>query len=243
MCVCVSVFESTRVPIKGSDFFLAVLHMSRDSFVCALSLWCDVPLFFRGIFLNVLIRMWYVTWLIHICAMTHLYLPWLTHMGHFPRICAMTFSYVTRLIWRKILASLSGIVNLLICDMTHSYLCHDSFICDVTHAYAWQDSLTCDVTHLYASWLTPAQLRLWLIFSSSLTVYSMWVLQSRVLQSHLLSLRVYPMCDSSFPAVLHSTLCGVLQSMWCVAVYVVCCSLCGVLQSMGWLRSVGSIKF
>jgi len=65
----------------------------------------------------------------------------------------------------------------------------------MTHSYAWHDSLICDVTHLYASWLTPARLRLWRIFSSSLTVYSMWVLQSRVLQSHLFSLTVYPMCD------------------------------------------------
>jgi len=51
------------------------------------------------------------------------------------------------------------------CDMTHSYVWHDSFICltwlihmcDMTHSYVWHDSFvcvtcihTCDMTHSYA---------------------------------------------------------------------------------------------
>ena len=86
---------------------------------------------------------------------THLYASWLTHTR--PQ-------------------SPSGIANPLACDMTRSYVWHDSFICvtrlvhmcDMTHSYVWHDSfisVTCltplcldplvrDITHLYASWLT-----------------------------------------------------------------------------------------
>ena len=79
-----------------------------------------------------------VTWLIHICAMTHSY-AW-----HDSFIC------------------------LHVCDMTHSYVCHDSFICApwficvcaVTHSCVtwlfqmWNDSFMCDayirkMTHSY----------------------------------------------------------------------------------------------
>jgi len=80
--------------------------------------------------------MWYdsftcVTWLIHMCDMTHSYVwhdsfmcvTWLIHM------CDMTHS---------------------LCDMTHSCVWHDSFICvtwlihmcDMTHSYVRHDSFT-----------------------------------------------------------------------------------------------------
>jgi len=48
------------------------------------------------------------------------------------------------------------------CDMTHSYVWHDSFICvtwlidmcDMTHWYVWHDSfITCDMTHSYETCL------------------------------------------------------------------------------------------
>ena len=74
-----------------------------------------------------------VTWLIHVCDVTHSYVwrdsfvrvTWLIHM------CDVTHSYV--------------------CDVSHSYVWCDSFICatclihmcDVTHSYVWRDSFIC----------------------------------------------------------------------------------------------------
>jgi len=92
-----------------------------------------------------------VSWLIHVCDMTHsymwhdtfVYVAWLIH------VCDMTHLYVwhtsfTRVTWR-----------IHMCDMTHSYVWHDSFICvtrlshtndetrplcDMTHSHVWHDS-------------------------------------------------------------------------------------------------------
>ena len=78
-----------------------------------------------------------VTWLIHMCDMTH------SHVWH------DSFTYVTWLIHT--------------CDVTHPRVWHDSFTCvawlihmrDVTHSHVWRDPFTCvtwlihmcDMTH------------------------------------------------------------------------------------------------
>ena len=134
-----------------------LIHVWHDSFIC-------------------------VTWLIHVCDMTHSYVwhdsficvTWLIH------ICDVTHSYA----WHDSFT----------CDMTHSHVRYDSFICatslihvccdsficltwpihmwhnsfkcDMTHSYAWHDSLLCDMTRSYVPWLihvcsytTPLPLR------------------------------------------------------------------------------------
>ena len=66
-----------------------------------------------------------VTWLIHMCDVTHSYVwrdsfisvTWLIHMGD------MTHSYV----WHDVFIGVTWLLDM--CDMTHSYLWHDSFIC------------------------------------------------------------------------------------------------------------------
>ena len=107
-----------------------------------------------------------MTWLIHMCDMTHSYVwhdsficvTWLIHM------CDMAISYVwrvtrpilplTRLIYLCDVRSgviICGTWLFHMCDMTHSYVWHDSFVCvtrlthtcDMTHSYAWPDELTC----------------------------------------------------------------------------------------------------
>jgi len=99
-----------------------------------------------------------VTWLMHVeRVMSYIYVAvsdwpmcvtWVLHMWDMklPRICVTCLAHM--------------------CDMTHSYVWHDSFICvtwlihmcDMTHLYVWHDSLicvtwhvhVCDTTHSYA---------------------------------------------------------------------------------------------
>ena len=63
-----------------------------------------------------------VTWLIHMCVMTHSY------------------------VWHDSFICVTWLIHT--CDMTHSYVCHDSFICvpwlihmcEMTHSHVWHDS-------------------------------------------------------------------------------------------------------
>jgi len=71
-----------------------------------------------------------VTWLIHVCDMTHSYVwhdsficvTWLVH------VCDMTRSYV----WHHSFIRVTWLIHM--CDMTHSYVWHDSFIRVTWHA-------------------------------------------------------------------------------------------------------------
>jgi len=56
-------------------------------------------------------------------------------------VCDMTHSYM----WHDSFIYVTWLIH--ICDMTHSYMWHDSFICDMTHSYMWHDSF------LYVTWL------------------------------------------------------------------------------------------
>jgi len=116
-----------------------------------------------------------VTWLIHMCDMTHSYVchdsfickTWHIHMWHGLFTCDMTHSYV---IWHTHMWHDSFIR-----DMTHSYVWHDSLclpvatgrwliwhihMCDMTHSYVWHDTFMCvpwlihmcDMTHSYVQW-------------------------------------------------------------------------------------------
>jgi len=78
-----------------------------------------------------------VTWLIHMCDVTHSY------------------------VWRDSFICVTWLIHR--CDMTHSCVWHDSFIgvtwlihmCDVTHSYVWRDSFIC------VTWLCIAQVYYW----------------------------------------------------------------------------------
>jgi len=164
-----------RKPPRGGEFFsIKVTH-----WLCVLILMCDLqggvdtvscicvssPLQVTHWFC-VLIWMcdlqgrdWdYVTWLIHMCDMTHSHV-WrdpFTRVTWLIRMCNVTHFSA----WR---AGKDAMVGLEWCDMTHWCVWHDSYIrvtwlidvCDMTHTYVWHDSLmcvtwlihACDMTH------------------------------------------------------------------------------------------------
>ena len=70
-------------------------------------------------------------------------------------VCDMTHSYVCH----DELICLAWLVHM--CAMTHSYVCHDSFICVMMQSYGtWltptgHDAFLCDMTHSYVTWLIP----------------------------------------------------------------------------------------
>ena len=90
---------------------------------------------------------------------------WRAPHYHTPHSCVcVTHSRVTPIAWSWLnLTCVTWLIHM--CDMTHSYVWHDSFIfvtwlihiCDMTHLYVWPDSFirvtwlihTCDMTYSY----------------------------------------------------------------------------------------------
>jgi len=103
-----------------------------------------------------------VTWLIHMCGMTHSYVwhdsftcvTWLIHM------CDMTHSYATSGNCGSTCLPTErgdgGGSFLHTCVMTNSHVWHDYshvtwliHMCDMTRSYVWRDSFTCVTWHIH----------------------------------------------------------------------------------------------
>jgi len=152
-----------------------------------------------------------VTWLNHVCDMTHshlwhdsfrcgiwlrdmtLYMNELCHpcesfrcVTWFIQMCDMTHSDV----WHDSFRCVTWLIQM--CDMTHPYMWHDSFICvtwliqmcDMTHPYMWHDSFRC-VT--------------WLIQMCDMTHPYMWHDSFRCVTW------LIQMCDMTHPYVWHNS--------------------------------------
>jgi len=150
-------------------------YMWHDASICVTRLICScdmTPLFVKWLIQPHQQRemLSQVTWLTHMCDMTHLY------VWHDILRCERTHLYETWLIWPRQQHELLSPVTWLtyMCDMTHSHVWHDSLtfvtdsltyvtwlthICDMTHSHVWHDSLTCviwlthtcDMSHSYGA--------------------------------------------------------------------------------------------
>ena len=83
-------------------------------------------------------------------VMSHI---WMSHVTHMNESCH-THEWVKSHIWmsHSCLMNICVVWLVQMCDMTHSYVWHDSFICvtwlihtcDMTHSYVWHESLMTD---------------------------------------------------------------------------------------------------
>jgi len=106
-----------------------------------------------------------VTCLIHMCDMTHAHVwhDWFTRMTWLIHRYDMSHSHV----WCD---SFTRVTRPIRCDMTPSYVCHDSLIhmCDMTYSFVWHDwfiSMTwlmhmCDMTHPHRYFLGTGDLNI-----------------------------------------------------------------------------------
>jgi len=155
-----------------------------------------------------------VTWLIHMCDMTHSY------VRHDSFIC------VTWLIH--------------MCDMTHSYVWHDSFICATWLIYVWHDSFirvtwlihTCDLSRLRVGGHQVRQFRpfffrfirvTWLYYMCDMILSYARDMTWR--DSFIRVTLLMCVCDTSYSCVWH-------DSMPWVAWYILCAT---------WLRYSGDM--
>jgi len=130
VCVIKLIYTGDMTGAGGSR-----ARWKRISYCSMLPLWCDA--------------FTCVTWLIHMCDMTHLYVwhdsftceIWLIH------VCDMTHSYV----WYDSFthhASHSNLTWLIhMCDMTHSYTWHDTFTCETWLIHTFYIFHTCELSH------------------------------------------------------------------------------------------------
>jgi len=131
MCRCMCVRDRGCVCEREGVYVREKVCMGRER-ACVCSCECV------RVYTHIFTYEW-VTWLNHICGMTHsyiwtnlfIYATWLVY------ICDMTRSYVRH----DSFICVTCLVH--ICDMTHSCVTWLVHICDVTHSYVWHDSFIC----------------------------------------------------------------------------------------------------
>ena len=100
-----------------------------------------------------------VTWLIHTCDMTRLYV-WKGEARNLSSLLVHMRGTTHSYVWHDSFICLTWLIHMY--DMTHSYVWHVSFICmtwlihmgDMTRAHVWHDTCTCVTWHSYTRDMT-----------------------------------------------------------------------------------------
>jgi len=144
-----SIYDTTR-SYAWHDSFTCVPWLGREACEPRLTHMCDTTpdnTYSNERIINAQFQ--YVTWLIHKSAMTR---SW--------DMCAMTHLYVWHNTWQHLQRQAHHQRPIIMCDMTHSHMCHDSVVRHVSH-----DSPIWVTQHLTTLILTSA---------SSTSNYNVW---------------------------------------------------------------------
>jgi len=90
------------------------------------------------------------------------------------------------------------------CDMTHSYVCHDVILRDMPHSYAWRNSFLCVGTHSYV-WHDPSIYVPWRIPAWHASIIRATWLISMCRHSFICVTGPIHMCDVDHPLFWHDS--------------------------------------
>jgi len=110
-------------------------------------------------------------------------------------MCDMTHSYV----WHDSFRCVTWLIHM--CDMTHSHVTRLTHMCDMTHSYVWHDSFIC-VTWLIRGCDITYE---WVTSHMKWVMSQIWMTHARLTLSAIERLPLIHMCDTTHSYVWHNS--------------------------------------